>query len=65
MKASDLIEVAIPCTTQDTFKLHKKFKLLKGVDNVYGKWPETLGNGFFIEKKFMADYIIDMVKEKI
>jgi hypothetical protein len=65
VKASELIEIVVPCISPETFKLQKKFKLVKGVEGVYGKWPETLGNGFFIDKRFIFDYGITMFKDKI
>jgi hypothetical protein len=63
--ASGLIEKAIACIDADSFKLHKKFKVVKAVDTVYGKWPETMGNGFFIDKRFIFDYVVTMIEEHI
>jgi hypothetical protein len=38
---------------------------VKTVPTVNGKWPETMGNGFYIDKRFIFDYIITMFEQDI
>jgi hypothetical protein len=65
VQASGLIEKVVDCFDSESFKLHKKFKVVKTVSSVDGKWPSAAGNGFFIDKRFLFDYIITMVEEDI
>jgi hypothetical protein len=55
----------VDCFHPESFKLHKKFKVVKTVSSVEGKWPSASGNGFFIDKRFLFDYIITMFEEGI
>ena len=35
------------------------------MDWAYGKWPDQLGNAYFIDSKWLMLDIVDMLKEKI
>jgi hypothetical protein len=48
-KLSDLIEVIIPCLSKDMFTLKKNYTVALEVGDPKGKWPEQLGNSFFID----------------
>ena len=46
---ADLIEIVLPCTSPEILKLHKDYKVVEGVSRTFGKWPDMLGNGFYID----------------
>jgi hypothetical protein len=48
-KLSDMIEVIIPCLSKEMFTLKKNYTIALQVANPFGKWPEQLGNSFFID----------------
>ena len=65
VRVADLIQVIAPWITPDQFILSKRFKIVKEVSNANGKWPETMGNGFFIDSNYIYHYLVEMFKNKI
>jgi hypothetical protein len=62
---STLIEVVIPCLEENMLTLNKDYTVVKEVPLAAGKWPESLGNSFFIESEWLLPDFIDMAKEKL
>jgi len=56
-----LIEIIIPCLSEELFTLKKNYKVAVSVDHANGKWPEALGNSFFIDSKWLVPDLYDMV----
>jgi len=46
---SSLIETVSPCLSEELFTLKKNYTVVKEVPYAVGKWPESLGNSFFID----------------
>lgn len=62
---SDLIEKIVPCTSPESFILTKQYKVKEAIEQSYGKWPDQLGNGFWIESEYLLDDLMDMAKSAI
>jgi hypothetical protein len=62
---SSLIEMVLPCLTPESFILRNEYTLKHSLDTVHGKWPEQLGNGFFIESEYLLHDFIDMLVESV
>lgn len=63
--ASGLIEKIIPCISENLFTLKKSYKIAVAVDMTYGKWPEALGNSFFIDSQWIVPDLIIMLKQRL
>jgi ABC-type antimicrobial peptide transport system permease subunit len=63
--ASSLIELVIPCLSEELFTLKKNYTVVKEVPYAVGKWPESLGNSFFIDSEWLVPDFIDMAKQKL
>jgi hypothetical protein len=48
-----LLEQIVPCTDEQTFVVTRDYTLAHSLDTVYGKWPEQLGNGFYVESEYL------------
>jgi len=62
---ADLIETVIPCLDPNFLMLKKSYTVKREIAHSFGKWPEVMGNGFYIDSNYLIDDLIDMVKEKV
>ena len=60
-----LIETLIPCTTPDTFILNKQYKVVAAPVTSSGKWPNSFGNGFFIDSNYVLTDLINILTDKV
>ena len=44
--------------------LNKTYKVVAAPDTTYGKWPDSYGNGFYIDSHYLLGDLSDMMKEK-
>ena len=65
MRLSGLIESMLPCTTPEILTLRKNYTIVEAVDNMHGKWPASMGNGWFTDSHYIIDDIIDMTVDTI
>ena len=65
IKISGLIEKLIPCTTPETFILNKHYKVVAAPQTSQGKWPDSFGNGFFIDSNYVLTDLVNMLTEKL
>jgi len=63
-KAAQFIEIIIPCLRPEMFVLTKKLKVVKEIKHSSGKWPETMGNGFFVDSNYIIPYLVEMAKKQ-
>ena len=64
-KVSDILDLVIPFLDESDFVLTKNFKVKQSTDISYGKWPQTLGNAFFIDSRFILPSLIDMITNNV
>ena len=60
-----LVEILIPCTSPSSFVFNKAYKVIAAPKTSSGKWPDSFGNGFFVDSQYLLTDLIDMAKEKI
>ena len=65
IKLSELIEMTIPCTSPQAFTLTKNYTIKHDLETTKGKWPEQLGNGFYIESKYLLDDLLEMMRDSV
>lgn len=65
IKASDFIKVILPCMTEDLFVLRKNYTVALTTEGSSGKWPEQLGNSFFIDSQYLIPDFVTMMRERI
>ena len=65
VRISGLIEAVLPCTTPEIFTLRKNYTVVEGVEDNRGKWPNSLGNGWFTDSNFIVDDLVDMIVDTI
>ena len=63
--ASAIIEIFAPCLSEDLLTLKKTYIITKAVPHAMGKWPETIGNSFFCESKWLVPDLLDMIKDRV
>ena len=63
--ASSIIEIFAPCLSEDLLTLKKNYTITKVVPHALGKWPETIGNSFFCESKWLVPDLLDMIKDRL
>lgn len=61
---SDLIELIVPCLSEDLFTLKKNYTVAVSVEHSQGKWPETLGNSFFIDSQWLLPDLLEMLQQR-
>ena len=61
VRLAGLIEVILPCTSADVFTVRKSYTVVESVDDTHGKWPSSLGNGWFTDSKYLVEDLIDMI----
>ena len=59
-----LVEQMLPYLQEDDFIFRKKYTIKKSVSMVYGKWPQTYGNTFFTDSKYLLQDLLDMAEVK-
>ena len=45
------------------FILKKKYKIVSSAKTVFGKWPQTYGNAYFTDSKFLVQDLLGAVKD--
>ena len=55
----------LPCTSPEIFTLRKDYTVVEGVDATNGKWPNSLGNGWFTDSEYLIDDLIDMIVDNV
>lgn len=65
VRLSGLIEIILPCTTPEVFTMKKTYTVVEAVDDTRGKWPSSLGNGWFTDSKYLVEDLIDMIVENV
>jgi len=55
------METLIPCLKEELFVISKNYTIAQEMDWTYGKWPDFLGNSYFIESQWLYLDIIDMI----
>lgn len=55
VRLTDIIEMCVPCLEEHLFTLHKDYKLVEITEGSNGKWPSSMGNGFFIDQQFLLE----------
>lgn len=60
-----MLNLVIPHLREDDFVLKKKYKIVKAVKDIYGKWPMTYGNAFFTDSRFLLDDLVDLLHKNI
>ena len=62
---SGLVEILIPCTSPSSFVFNKAYKVVAAPRTSSGKWPDSFGNGFFVDSSYLLTDLIDMAKTKL
>ena len=65
VKISDILDFVIPYLREEDFIIKKEYKVRASVSNVMGKWPQTFGNAFFTDSKYLLPDIFDMLKVNV
>ena len=58
---ADVIDLIAPHLEEEDFVLKRRYKIKQSTDASYGKWPQTLGNAFFIDSRYLASDLVDMI----
>ena len=62
VKVSEVLDLIIPFINEQDFILKKSYKVKESIDSNYGKWPNTYGNAYFLDSKFLLQDVMDMFK---
>ena len=62
---AQILDFIIPHVIEDDFILRKDYKVRKSVSTVYGKWPQTYGNAFYTDSKYLLQDVLKMIKHNI
>jgi len=65
VRLAGLIEAVLPCSTPEILTLRKNYTIVEGVEENKGKWPNSLGNGWFTDSRYIVDDLIDMTVDTI
>ena len=65
VKVSDVLDYILPYVREEDFILKKNYKIKTQVHSVFGKWPQTYGNAYFIDSKFLLQDGYDMFKNNV
>ena len=55
----------IPFMKQEDFMLKREYKIVKSVSTVFGKWPQTYGNAFFTDSKWLLTDFYEMLQSNL
>ena len=64
-RSSAILDQIIPHLHRDDFIFKKEYKIVRSVETAYGKWPQTYGNAFFTDSKYLLDDITYMLQGNI
>lgn len=45
--------------------LKREYKIVKSVSTVFGKWPQTYGNAFFTDSKWLLTDFYEMLQSNL
>ena len=62
---SRLLDLIIPHLVEEDFVFKKNYKIRNTVDASYGKWPQTYGNSFFTDSRWLTADFVDMAFKNI
>lgn len=62
---STLLDQAIPFMKEEDFVLKREYKIVKSVSTVFGKWPQTYGNAFFTDSKWLLSDFYEMMQSNM
>ena len=65
VRLARLIEIILPCTSPEIFTMKKSYKVVETVEDNRGKWPNSLGNGWFTDSRYLIEDLIDMIVESV
>lgn len=65
VKVADVLDFILPFVRHDDFILKKKYKIKQQVSTVNGKWPQTYGNAYFLDSRFLLKDLADMAMAKV
>lgn len=64
MQLLSLVEIILPCLAEDIFTIKKVYTISVVADEPFGKWPNSMGNSFFLESAWLLDDFVDMLVDK-
>ena len=56
--------MVLPCLTEELFTLQMNHTIALGVPESLGKWPETLGNSFYVDSQWLIPNLVHMVEQR-
>jgi len=65
VRVSDLLDFVIPHMVESDFILKKNYTVRKSIGSIFGKWPQTYGNAFFTDSKFLLQDVIRMLRVNV
>lgn len=55
----------ITCFSENFFTLKKNYTIVKEVPYAFGKWPESLGNSFYMDSEYLLPDLIEMANSRL
>jgi hypothetical protein len=62
---SVLLDLVIPFIHESDFVLKKRYVIKDSVQTAFGKWPQTYGNAFFTDSKFLLQDLMKALQENM
>mmetsp|Transcript_5577 Transcript_5577/g.9578 ORF Transcript_5577/g.9578 Transcript_5577/m.9578 type:complete len:384 (-) Transcript_5577:1867-3018(-) len=59
------IDLGIPYLREEDFVLSKKYIVRKSISSVFGKWPQTYGNAFFTDSRYLLKDAATMIEANL
>ena len=63
IKVSEILDKMIPFMKESDFILKKKYKIVSSARTAFGKWPQTYGNAYFTDSKFLVQDLLEAFKD--
>lgn len=65
VRVIDVLDFILPYMKEEDFILKKKYKIRDTISSVFGKWPQTYGNAFYVDSKYLLQDLIQMTNAKV
>lgn len=62
---TDVLDLLIPHLIESDFVLKKEYEIVAAANSSFGKWPQTYGNAFFTDSKYLSVDLNDMLFNNI
>ena len=63
IKIAEILDQLIPFVKESDFMLKKRYTIVGSAKTAFGKWPQTYGNAYFTDSKFLVQDLFQAFRD--